>query len=98
MINTLIFTSCQISFEEVKSFSEVFGAGTAAVLIPVRSIKRESTGEVLSFLQGSEEPGSCYARLYSVLKGIQQGKIEDKFGWVDIVQEPDELWLASASL
>lgn len=94
MIDPLIFTSYQIPFEEVQSFSEVFGAGTAAVLIPVRSIKRESTGEVLSFLEGSEEPGSCYARLYSTLKGIQQGKMEDKFGWVDIVQEPDETWHA----
>ncbi len=91
MTDSLTSILLQIPFEEVPTFSEVFAAGTAAVLIPVRSIERKSTTERFSFRQGSQEPDSCYSRLYLTLKGIQQGKIEDSFGWVDVVQEPDEI-------
>lgn len=49
-----------------------------------------STGDKFSFLGGSDEPGPACTRLLAVLKGIQQGKVDDKFGWLDVVQEHKE--------
>ncbi|RFU28587.1 hypothetical protein B7463_g7745, partial [Scytalidium lignicola] len=77
-----------IPYEELPTFSEVFAAGTAAVLVPIRSIERKSTSDKFVFQGGSSEPGPCYSRLYTTLKDIQRGIIPDSFGWGEIVQDP----------
>ena len=49
-----------------------------------------STNDNFLFQGGSDQPGPACMRLLSMLKAIQQGKAEDKFGWLDIVQEAKE--------
>jgi branched-chain amino acid aminotransferase len=35
-----------------------------------------------------KEPGPVCVKLLTTLKAVQQGKLEDKWGWLDQVPEP----------
>ncbi|KAL1979920.1 hypothetical protein VTN96DRAFT_4986 [Rasamsonia emersonii] len=76
-----------IPFAELRYFSEVLAVGTAAMVVPVRSITRRSTGNVFEY---GSEPGPCCARLSKSLKAIQKGIEPDPYGWVQRVPRPDE--------
>lgn len=76
-----------VRYEELPSYSEVLAVGTAGTLVPIQSITRKSTNDVFSFNGGSDEPGPCCAKLLSILKDVQQGKVEDRFGWCSRVTE-----------
>ncbi len=80
----------QIKYEELPTFSEVFAAGTAAALVPIKSITRNSRNETHSYIaEDSEEPGPVCDKLLTTLKGIQAGKLEDTFGWNSKVEAVD---------
>jgi len=80
-----------IKYEELPSFSEVLAAGTAAALVPIKSITRKSRDETFSYIEAtSEEPGPFCIKLLTTLKGIQTGKIKDTFGWNSRVEQVDE--------
>lgn len=78
----------QIKYEEIPKFTEVFAAGTAAALVPIRSITMKSTGDKFVYQNDSEEPGPVIVKLLETLKGTQQGKIKDQFGWLYEVSDP----------
>ena len=77
----------RISLDEVigaiehGTLKEVFGAGTAAVISPVGTLayhgKRHSVNE--------GKVGPLAQKLYDFLVGVQYGKIEDPYGWVERV-------------
>jgi branched-chain amino acid aminotransferase len=80
----------QIKYEELPSFSEVLAAGTAAALVPIQSITRNSRNETFSYIPAdSEEPGPICIKLLTTLKGVQAGKIKDTFGWNSKVEQVD---------
>lgn len=63
-------------------------AGTAAGIVPIRSITRRSRNDVFQYIaEDSEEPGPIFNNLLATLQGIQRGKIADPYGWCQIVQE-----------
>lgn len=65
-------------------------AGTAAALVPIRSITRNSCSKTSTYIkEDSEEPGPICDKLLTTLKGIQQGKIKDTFGWCSKVEYAD---------
>jgi len=87
-------------------------AGTAAALVPIRSITRRADPtspqslalsakdharvsfgdgeETVTYIpEGVEDAGALCLRLLTQLKGIQQGKVEDTFGWRFEVREED---------
>lgn len=78
----------RISIDEVMeagrngTLEEVFGAGTAAVIAPVKEIHHD--GE--SFEVHAENRGPIGQKLYDTITGIQRGKIEDPFGWITPVK------------
>lgn len=76
-----------IKYEELPSFTEIMAAGTAAALVPIKSITMRSRNDKFLYQGGSDEPGPAYVKLLTTLKGIQQGKIKDQFGWLDYVEE-----------
>lgn len=84
----------RIPYSELKDFSEVAAAGTAAALVPIKSITMRSRNDKFEYKnhKGAEEgePGPVCLKLLETLKGIQQGKIEDRFGWLDTVKPPPE--------
>ncbi|KAI5819537.1 aminotransferase [Pyronema omphalodes] len=71
----------QIEFEkEIMDFDEVMAAGTAAALVPIKSITRKSTGTEVRFAYGDNNPEGVM-KLLTALKGIQSGVNEDKHNW-----------------
>jgi len=84
-------TECRsIKYAELPTFTEVMAAGTAAALVPIRSITCNSKSDKFSYIpDSSEEPGEICVKLLTNLKGIQQGKIKDSFGWNMPVKEVD---------
>jgi branched-chain amino acid aminotransferase len=65
-------------------------AGTAAALVPIRSITRLSDNKTSTYLPESmEDAGPVCLKLLTTLKGIQLGKIKDTFGWNSLVEEVD---------
>lgn len=71
-----------IKYEELKEFQEVMAAGTAASLVPIKSITMQSKGDKFEYpVNKNLEPGPVCLNLLNTLKGIQQGKVKDQFGW-----------------
>lgn len=75
----------RISMDEiVKAYNdgelkEAFGTGTAAVVSPVGVIAYKGKDMVIN----NQEMGEITALLYDNLTGIQYGRYEDTFGWVN---------------
>lgn len=74
-----------ISYDELPTFDEVMAAGTAAALVPIKSITMRSCQD--KFVYGGNDPGPICLQLLNTLQGIQQGKIKDTFGWLEYVKE-----------
>lgn len=60
---------------------EVFGTGTAAVISPVGNITYKGKNYEINNMQ----MGKITKFLYDIIVSIQQGKIEDKYNWVEII-------------
>ncbi|EXJ78964.1 branched-chain amino acid aminotransferase [Capronia epimyces CBS 606.96] len=79
----------RIKYEELPKFTEVMAAGTAASLVPIKSITMTSRGDKFEYPVNEKlEPGPVCTQLLTTLKGIQQGKVKDYFGWNMTVTEP----------
>jgi branched-chain amino acid aminotransferase len=87
----------RIPYAELKEFDEVFAAGTAAALVPIKSITMKSKNDKFDYNSGADEAGGEVCRnLLKVLKGIQNGTAEDKFGWTVLVQPPPVAFVEAA--
>lgn len=73
-----------IPVEELETFEEVGACGTAAVISPIGEIKDMDTGKVYLYCKDGKA-GPVSKKLYETLVGIQYGDIEDKHGWVTII-------------
>ncbi len=73
----------EVEEAELSTFEEVGACGTAAVISPINKIHDDQTGETYSY---GDKPGPISTKLFETLQAIQIGDIEDKFGWVDIVE------------
>ncbi len=60
--------------------------GTAASILPIKSITRKSTGDKFSY---GDEPGDCTLQIGSMLKGLMLGTEKDTFNWLSRVEEHD---------
>nr|POE48423.1 putative branched-chain-amino-acid aminotransferase toxf [Quercus suber] len=76
-----------IKYDELSTFTEVAAAGTAAALVPIKSITLRSKQEEFKYQGGGDEPGPAVVKLLAQLQGIQQGKVKDPFGWLENVRE-----------
>lgn len=82
-----------IKYRELKDFHEVMAAGTAAALVPIRSITRrhEEVEDVVNYIPASqEEAGPICTKLLTTLQSIQLGKLDDPFNWRFTVSEADK--------
>ncbi|KAL2868782.1 branched-chain amino acid aminotransferase [Aspergillus lucknowensis] len=88
----------RIPYEELPEFEEVMAAGTAAALVPIRSITRRSTDDKFEYEVGGEGAGGgeVFGKLLKTLKGIQLGKIEESLGWNHVVRPPPAGWVEAA--
>lgn len=79
----------RIAYTEIPEFAEVMAAGTAASLVPVKSVTMKSRGDKFEFkVPEGDGPGEVCEKLLKQLKGIQQGVEKDIFGWNYLVHEP----------
>jgi branched-chain amino acid aminotransferase len=62
--------------------TEVFCAGTAAVISPVGKITHNNKEYVIN----NNQTGPWAQKLFDTLTGIQAGEIEDKYNWVHKVK------------
>lgn len=62
--------------------------GTAASLLPIKSITRKSTND--KFIYGSAI-GPCTTELGKRLKDIMKGNVPNEWEWLDRVEEKDLL-------
>ncbi len=58
--------------------TEAFGAGTAAVISPVKAFSFKGT----TYTVGDGGIGKVSQKLYDTLTGIQYGRVPDPFGWI----------------
>lgn len=72
-----------IPLEELEQFDEVLAVGTAVVVTPVGSITRIGDGgDVKQYCFGEPNViGPMTRRLYDRVRAIQNGEVEDKYGW-----------------
>ena len=63
------------------SVTEIFGAGTAAVISPVGILAHKGK----YFQVGNGETGPVAMRFYEHLTGIQYGRKSDPFGWMELI-------------
>ena len=77
----------KVHYKELESFSEVFAAGTAAGLLPIKSIELKSKGLKKVYCD-TDEPGDGYKQLTGIFKGIQSGQVQDTEGWCQLVVAP----------
>lgn len=75
----------RISVEELSEFEEAGACGTAAVVSPISQIDDLDNGHQYVYSKdGKAGPKSTL--LYNTLRGIQYGDLEDKYGWVTILE------------
>nr|C9K7B6.1 RecName: Full=Transaminase AMT5; AltName: Full=AM-toxin biosynthesis protein 5 [Alternaria alternata]BAI44740.1 similar to branched-chain-amino-acid aminotransferase [Alternaria alternata]BAI44804.1 similar to branched-chain-amino-acid aminotransferase [Alternaria alternata] len=77
-----------VSFTELAELSEAFAVGTAFILTPVRAITRPCTHTCIEYTADYRSSASAYTRLLETLQGIQQGWLDDAWGWTEEVQDP----------
>ncbi|MBQ9879695.1 MAG: branched-chain amino acid aminotransferase [Clostridia bacterium] len=70
-----------IEAQKTGALEECFGTGTAAVISPVGKLRYKD--DVMTINGGGIGPVS--QKLYDTITGIQGGTLEDKFGWVTVL-------------
>ena len=72
-----------VPIEELGTFEEAGACGTAAIISPIKKIVDRESGKKYSY---GEQAGPVTTRLYNRLRGIQEGAIEDTYGWTEIIE------------
>lgn len=75
-----------VPLDELSSFEEIGACGTAAVISPIRKVVDPKTNKIYEFAKDNK-PGPVSTKLYERLTAIQFGDEEDKFGWLDAIDE-----------
>ncbi|RYP81494.1 hypothetical protein DL769_001965 [Monosporascus sp. CRB-8-3] len=74
-----------IKYGELPMFSEVLAVGTAAGIVPIKSLTRKSTGDKFSYAAAAESAGPCCQVLSAELDAAMRGKGPDPRGWRTVI-------------
>ncbi|EPS29075.1 Aminotransferase atnJ [Penicillium oxalicum] len=77
-----------IKYTELPEFSEVLAVGTAAVIVPIGSITRDSLRDLIVYKPSEDGGYPCADKLFKSIKDIQRGLGKDVFNWCVPVHEP----------
>lgn len=69
----------RVAVTELRDFAEVGACGTAVVITPVYSLLH---GETLYTFGREDQAGPVLTKLYNEIRGIQDGDIADRHGWM----------------
>ncbi|MDR0545186.1 MAG: branched-chain amino acid aminotransferase [Odoribacteraceae bacterium] len=75
----------KIPLEELPTFEEAGGCGTAAVISPVSAIDDPTTGQSIA-IGAPDKAGPWSTRLYNDLRAIQYGDAPDPFHWISFAE------------
>jgi branched-chain amino acid aminotransferase len=75
----------KVPVEELSTFEEVGACGTAAVISPIGKIVDPDMNKIYEYCKDGN-PGKISMKLYNKLVGIQNGDLEDEFGWMTVVE------------
>jgi len=75
----------RVPVEELSSFTEAGACGTAAVISPIGKIVDPDKNMIYEYCKDGK-PGEVTMKLYNKLVGIQNGDVEDEFGWMTVVE------------
>lgn len=73
-----------VLLEELADFDEAGACGTAAVITPIHKVVDPAMDVTYTF-GNPDNPGPLITKLYETLVGIQNGDLEDPFGWTKIL-------------
>ncbi|KEQ90222.1 hypothetical protein AUEXF2481DRAFT_45303 [Aureobasidium subglaciale EXF-2481] len=76
-----------VKYTELRDFDEVLAVGTAAIVVPIRSIVRKSTSEVFTY--DSEGTGKCFKILFDTILSAQRGEEMSTSDWNLAVHPPE---------
>lgn len=79
-----------IPIDELPTFEEVGACGTAAIISPIKHIVDLESNKVYEFCKDGKA-GPISRKLYDTLVGIQNGEVEDKFGWTEVIELGEEV-------
>lgn len=79
----LVVENRRIPVDELPTFEECGGCGTAAVISPIGKIFDLQTNEIYFY---GDEVGKVSLELYTRLQDIQYGRAGDEYGWCTIVE------------
>ena len=77
-----------IPVAELAEFVEIAAAGTAAALVPIKSIDLKSTDQRFEYRGMDGQVGPLVTKLLTNLRGVQKGELPDPFGWRHAVPDP----------
>jgi len=72
-----------VPFEELETFDEAGACGTAAIISPIGKIYDRINDITIEY---GKEAGPISTKLYETLRGIQEGRVEDKHGWTTVIE------------
>jgi branched-chain amino acid aminotransferase len=75
----------KVTVEELGEFDEVGACGTAAVITPIKKILDRDSNKVFEYCKDGKA-GHVSTKLYKRLQGIQNGELDDKFGWNTLIE------------
>ncbi|KAI1306253.1 hypothetical protein EDD11_004839 [Mortierella claussenii] len=77
-----------VPFTDIENnrFEEVAACGTAAVITPVKSIERQGITTMIGTPTTQQAIGAGFLRLFTAMRGIQNGDLEDPYGWMQPAQ------------
>lgn len=82
----LVVEERPVPVEELATFDEAGACGTAAVISPIGRIDDVEEGRNYTIAKDGK-PGPVLTSLYEGLRAIQYGDVEDKYGWVTVVEQ-----------
>lgn len=73
----------KVPLEELATFEEAGACGTAAIISPIAKVYDRMTDTTYEY---GEIAGPYSTKLYITLRGIQEGELEDKYGWTTVIE------------
>ena len=83
----LIFSSIKVEYDELSKFDEVLAVGTAALVVPIKSITRKTPPETFTYDCGQDD-NTCFKVLFDRVLDAQTGRYTRDVNWSHTVKEP----------
>jgi branched-chain amino acid aminotransferase len=74
----------RVAIDELETFEEAGACGTAAIISSIGKIYDRLTKKTITY---GDKPGVYSTKLYTTLRAIQQGEVEDTHNWTTVLED-----------